>query len=231
VMFPAIPIDSLMNFYMLCQALNAELFLSPGQVVSHEIGYQALQLLWELVQKCSPACRSHNPITVYETMSTTNEIVYCPFAYGYSNYARAGYSRRSLTFGDLVTFHQGEPLRTTLGGTGLAVSARTKRAEEAFAFARFVADPSCQRGLYALNGGQPGHRSAWLDDELNRLTQGFFKDTLSTLDRAYLRPRYDGYLEFQDRAGHVVCDFIHRGGDPATTLTQLDQIYQQSRRS
>jgi multiple sugar transport system substrate-binding protein len=230
VTVPAIPIDSLMNFYMMCQALGAELFHSPNQVVARETGAQALLLLRNLVKQCKPDCFKRNPIAVYETMSQTDEIAYCPFAYGYSNYARQGYARRTLKFGDLITFGSTGNLRTTLGGTGLAISVGAKYPELAVEYAHFVADPDCQRTLYAQSGGQPGHRSAWLDTELNRLTGDFFKRTLPALDRAYVRPRYNGYLDFQEHAGLIVHRFLQDGGDPAKPLEQLDQAYKQSKR-
>ncbi len=50
--------------------------------------------------------------------------------------------------------------------------------------------------------GNPGHRSAWLDDEVNRRSSDYFRNYLArALDRAYLRPRFPGYLHFQDHAG------------------------------
>lgn len=230
VTLPAIAIDSLMNLYMMCQALGAELFQIPDQVVNHEIGVRALQLLRDLVQQCGKECLRRNPIAVYEAMTGTDEIAYCPFAYGYSNYARNGYARRTLMFGELVTFGQTGNLRSTLGGTGLAVSAETKYSELAVEYAHFVADPECQRNIYPRSGGQPAHRSAWIDGELNGLTGDFFRRTLPALDRAYMRPRYNGYLDFQDQAGLIVHRFLQDGGHPLKTIEQLDQAYEQSKK-
>ena len=88
---------------------------------------------------------------------------------------------------------------TMLGGTGLAISARCQRKDIAAQFAQFVASPSTQCGIFFHSGGQPGHRSAWLDDRLNAACSNFFCDTLATLDRAFIRPRDAGYLDFQDQ--------------------------------
>ncbi len=225
VTLPAIPIDGLMHFYMLCLAVGDGLFGSAAEMVSPDAGERALLHLQELVRRCGAACLERNPIAVYEVMTRTDDVAYCPFAYGYSNYARVGYGRRTLRFGDLPAFGTAGPLRSTLGGTGLAVSAHSPHREKALAYARFVADPECQRTLFMQSGGQPGHRSAWTDEETNRLTGDFFRDTLPALDRAYLRPRHRGYLEFQDRAGELVHHFLVTGGDPAKTVRALNAAY------
>jgi multiple sugar transport system substrate-binding protein len=82
--------------------------------------------------------------------------------------------------------------------------------------------------LYVENGGQPGHRSAWLDDTANARTNNFFRDTLITLDNAYLRPRFDGYLHFQDHGGSIVHNYLKAGGNPEETLTELQKLYERS---
>jgi multiple sugar transport system substrate-binding protein len=227
VALPAIPIDSLMNFYMLCIAIGEPPFSSTEQVVSRDTGVAALEMLRELVGLCAPACLERNPIATYEALTGGDDLVYCPFAYGYSNYARAEYTTRPLRFGGLVRLGD-RPLRSTLGGTGLAISASCQHAQVALEYAQFVASPACQRGMYALSGGQPGHRLAWLDPALNQLSGDFFLDTLPTLDDAYLRPRYPGYIPFQDHAGPIVQRYLRAGGDPRAALVELEELYRDS---
>ena len=228
VALPAVPIDALMSFYMLCLAGGEEPFARPDAVVDRAVGVAALDALRELVSHCDPACLERNPIRTYEAMVATDEIAYCPFAYGYANYARPEYAPRPLRFGPLVV-RDGRPLRSTLGGTGLAISLRCRDLPLALAYAQFVAAPDCQAGLYAVAGGQPGHRRAWLDPALNRTCGDFFRDTLPTLDAAYLRPRYDGYIPFQDHAGPAVHAYLRDSGDPVATLDRLDRLYRESR--
>ena len=229
VALPAIPIDSLMHFYMLCCALGEEPFAGESRVVSDEVGAAALEHLRELVGLCTAECLERNPIATYEAMAMTGQVGYCPFAFGYSNYARPGYAPAMLHFGGLVEFN-GQRLRSTLGGTGLAISHRCQHVELAAEYARFVADPGCQRGLYFTSGGQPGHRTAWQDPAVNAACNDFFTNTLQTLDEAYLRPRYAGYLEFQDAASLVVHRYLRAGGDPRAVLNELEAAYRLSRR-
>ena len=143
---------------------------------------------------------SLNPIGCYELLTGGDDFSYCPFAYGYNNYARPGYARRPLVFSDTVSLND-QPCRSTLGGTGLAVSATSRHRQTAVDYARYVASPECQRTVFFQSGGQPGHRSAWTDPRVNAACQNFFCDTLAALDRAFLRPRYAGHMAFQDRAG------------------------------
>ncbi len=116
VAVPAIPVDCLMNVFMVCEGAEAT-----------EAGLKKLR---ELMALCRSECFSWNPIRVYEAMTACDDIAYCPFAYGYSNYARDGYARQRLQFGDVV-----DGLRTTLGGTGLAISARCRQKQTAAEYA------------------------------------------------------------------------------------------------
>lgn len=114
-----------MHFYMLCIPLSEEPFTSEEHIISASIGVAALEHLHELVSLCDRACLARNPIQTYEALVSGDDLVYCPFAYGYSNYARADYAPNILCFGGLVMWG-GRRLRSTLGGTGLAVSQHCK---------------------------------------------------------------------------------------------------------
>jgi len=233
VALPAIPVDCLMHFYMLCCALGEEPFSAERRIVSEEVGVAALTHLAELAHLCAPECLQRNPIATYEAMAARDDLLYCPFAYGYSNYARPGYATHLLHFGGLVAFNQSPPgrgLRSTLGGTGLAISRNCTQVELAVEYARFVASPECQRHLYFHSGGQPGHRGAWEDAAVNAASNDFFANTLQTLDEAYLRPRYDGYLHFQDEAGTSVHRYLVERGDARSALFALEMIHSRTRR-
>jgi multiple sugar transport system substrate-binding protein len=67
----------------------------------------------------------------------------------------------------------------------------------------FTASSEIQSGIYFESGGQPGHRSAWVDPAVNAASHGFFQDTLQTLDEAICRPKVPGYMDFQDAATPV----------------------------
>ena len=91
-----------------------------------------------------------------------------------------------------------------------------------------AASAKCQQTIYVQHGGQPGHRSAWVDEESNRLTHDFFKSVLPVMDNGYVRPRYNGYLHFQDHAGIPLQKCLMGDMDTMTTLNEMNNIYQQS---
>ena len=224
----ALPVDCLMNFFMLCATQGELPCADPEMFISEDLGGWALEQLRELVSLCPPACLSWNPIQTYEAMTGRDSIGYCPFAYSYSNYARPGYARKVLYFDDLVSLGRHGGLRSTLGGTGLAISVTCRYPEIALEYAQFVASGACQRTLYFQSGGQPAHRSAWLDDEVNRASHNFFRNSLPAMERAYLRPRYDGYIYFQDYGGPVVHEYLAQGGEPALFVRRLQRLYLES---
>jgi multiple sugar transport system substrate-binding protein len=119
------------------------------------------------------------------------------------SYARDGFRRKRIEFADLpgVT-------GSALGGTGIAVSARSVHGDAAVAVALDLASARTQQEIYAGAGGQPAHRSAWTSKAVNRDAHGFYLDTIATLDAAYVRPRFDGYIAFQADAGRIVADCL-----------------------
>jgi multiple sugar transport system substrate-binding protein len=225
VAFCGWPIDCLMYFYAFCVNEGETPFgADKSRIVSDAVGVAALLALKELADACQPDGFTRNPIRTWEWLAGRVPEAYCPFAYGYSNYARADYAAHRLKFGGLVT-RNGRPLTSTLGGTGLAVSARTDHAAAALAYARHVAGVGTQTGVYTAAGGQPACRRAWLDAENNRLTQDYFRDTLATVETAYLRPRFDGYIDFQVKAPMHVVAALQGQIPPPAALDRLNALY------
>jgi multiple sugar transport system substrate-binding protein len=226
VAVPAIPIDLLMNFYSFCIANGKEPFQSQEEVIDAATGIRAIETMKELYSLVDRKMFSCNPIAVAELMSTTNDYLYCPFAYGYSNYARKGYAQHLLHYTDVVSFN-GKKLRTTIGGTGISVSAFSKHKELAVNFAAMITSAECQSTMYVQHGGQPGHRSAWTDPSANHLTNNFFTQVLPVMENGYMRPRYNGYLHFQDHAGDPLQHCLLHDTDPQKALDAMNSIYEQ----
>lgn len=227
VAVPAIPIDLLMNFYMFCLAHGEEPFLGRDHVVSLPTGLKALQTMSELYRHVDKKMFGCNPIAVAELMTSSDDYWYCPFAYGYSNYAREGYASNTLTYTDLVRF-EAEKLRSTIGGTGISVSAFSLHKNIALDVAQMLVSGSFQSTFYVQHGGQPGHRLAWENKKANELTGNYFSNVLPAMERGYTRPRYNGYLHFQDHAGDYVQEYLMNGGKPELVIKEMNLLYQKS---
>lgn len=223
---PAIPIDLLMNFYSFCIANGKEPFASDEELIDRETGLAAIATMQELYSLVDPRFFSANPIAVAELMSSTNDYWYCPFAYAYSNYARTGFAKHVLHYTDVVSF-KGKKLRTTIGGTGIAVSSSSIHPEIAIDFAQWVVSEEIQQTLYAEHGGQPGHLKAWQDEKNNRLSHDFFRSVLPVMQNGYIRPRYNGYLHFQDQAGDPLQECLKGAITATNALDQMNHIYRQ----
>jgi multiple sugar transport system substrate-binding protein len=227
VAVPTIPIDLLMNFYTFCIVEGKEPFKTEDEIIEKETGIAAIERMKQLYSLVDKKMFSCNPIAIAELMSSTDDHWYCPFAYCYSNYSRKGYAENLLHYTDVVSLN-GSKLRTTIGGTGLAVSSFSNHKEVAVDFASWVVSGEIQRTLYVQNGGQPGHRSAWTDEDANHLTDDFFKNILPIMDNGYMRPRYNGYLYFQDYAGEPLQKCLMNDGDPVSTLKEMNKLYRES---
>lgn len=228
VAVPAIPIDLLMNFYMFCIAHGSEPFKNDWQVIDTETGVKALQTMTQLYSLVDKKMFSYNPIEIAEVMTKTDDYWYCPFAYCYSNYSRRGYAKHKLKYTNLVRFTHNGKLRSTTGGTGIAVSAKSEHKQTAISFAEMIVSPIWQSTLYVEHGGQPAYRSAWVGEHANSLTNNFFRNVLPAMDNSYMRPRYNGYLHFQDYAGEPIQQYLLKGGSPEEVLKQLNAIYKRS---
>lgn len=182
-------------------------FWRAGAQVDPAAGRHALEFLREFASQVHPTSQHDDPIAISDRMSSTDEIIYVPLMFGYSNYARAGFGLHPLRFANAPRGSSGRH-GSVLGGVGLALSARSSRRSEAAALARRIAAPEVQCGIYASAGGQPGHALAWDSPAVNAQTGGFFRSTRLTMEHAFLRPRVSGHRRFQQLAGELIHRFV-----------------------
>lgn len=228
VLIPGIPVDTLMTFYMFCLANGNEPFLSKSSVIDIPTGLSALEDMKQLWSLCDKLIYKSNPITIAEIMSKADDYWYCPFAYCYSNYSRKGYAKKVLTYKDLPVYRSYGRLRSTIGGTGIAVSSASRHKEIAIQFVQWITSGECQSTFYVENGGQPGHLSAWIGNNANLICNNFFSNLLPAMERGYVRPRYNGYLHFQDHAGEPLFQYLMNGGSAEQVLETMNSIYKES---
>ncbi len=230
VLLPLRPPHSLMTFYTLsanrgypCQTEG------PGDLIDPHAGTETIELMREIVDLIDPACFDMDPIAVFEEMARPDSGIACaPLIYGYVNYAIPGFREALIRFADIPKAGDLGPIGSALGGTGIAVSAFTGHADEAIDFAYWVAGGDLQRGLYAASGGQPGHAAAWEDDTVNGSTSGFYRDTRATLEGAWVRPRHDGYMGFQQMASDRLNAGLTSGHSATAIVADLNRLFAES---
>ena len=226
---PLLPVDSFCSFLTLCTSFGETPFAAGAQkVIGKDTGESALHQLKGLGEYAITEARGMNPIAVWEKMSTTDEIAYCPIAFGYSNYARPGYRRAPIHFTNIPSRPPRGPAGSVLGGAGLAISARCKELSAAVDYAVWLASAECQKTIYVYSGGQPGNRNAWIDPAINEISNHFFEATLPTLEQAFLRPRFAGFVEFQSQASFLISGFLQGKHSSTFTLNSLDECFRKA---
>ena len=227
VSLPMKAVDTLATWLTLAANAGVEPYGDEERILPRDVGLEHLETLQRLAEMSHPDAFAWNPIRLLERMATADDVVACPILFGYSNYSRPGFRDSLVQFRPVPSAGLG-PRGGVIGGAGLGISAHTQQRDAALEYAAYVASPEIQRTLYVESGGQPGHRSAWLDPAANELSTGFFRDTLPGLDAGYLRPRYDGALIVQNEGGDVTWEHLQTGGDANGLLDRLDDLYRRS---
>ncbi|MDX0698207.1 extracellular solute-binding protein [Sinorhizobium medicae] len=230
VVLPLRPPHSLMSFFTLCGNLGRPCRSNgQGDLVDAETGATAIELLKEIAALVDPVCFDMDPIAAFEAMAEEGAAFACaPLIYGYVSYSMAGFRPALIRFGDIPDIGAAGPVGSALGGTGIAVSAFSKAPEQAIDFAYWVASGDVQRGIYAACGGQPGHGAAWQDETVNAATHDFYRATRETLEAAWLRPRHDGYMAFQQAGSDRLNEGLRRGERPSLVAEELNRLFRES---
>ncbi len=228
VRMPGFGADLFLNFMAMCVSRGG-VVLTEDQLFDRPIAMHCLDELRELASYIPESIYGMNPIALYEAMASRDEFAYCPFAYTYSNYSRPGFASNLLKFANPVSLRGGSALRTILGGTGIAISAHCTKTAEALDYCLFVSGRRCQSMLYGICGGQPASRAAWHDPLLNAVSSDFFGRTLMSVETAYVRPRYPGYIALQRVGGEPIIDHLRNRTTATQALERVEELYRQSR--
>ncbi len=230
VLLPLRPPHSLMTFYTLAANCNAPCAVTgPGDLIGRDDGVAAFERLREIADLVDPACFGMDPIAVSERMGAGGSSIACaPLIYGYVSYATADFRPNRLAFADIPAVGERGLIGSALGGTGIAVSAFSSAKDEAIAFAYWIASGDVQRGPYAAAGGQPGHAAAWEDEPVNAATGDFYRDTRATLEGAWVRPRHDGYMAFQQAASDRINQGLIERHDAGQVVSDLNRLFRES---
>lgn len=225
---PLRPPHSLMSLFTLCGLTGLSLDGSGDTLFPAEAAH-AYDLLATIAGDVDSAAFEMDPIAMLEEMASPgSRLAVAPLIYGYVSYAVDGFRPELVRFADIPALGNG-PRGSALGGTGIAVSAYAGDKAGAAAFAAWVSGGAVQRDLVALTGGQPGHADAWEADTVNAATHDFYRATRATLDRAWTRPRHDGYMAFQHAASERINTALRSGEEGGQVIAALNQLYGESK--
>ena len=202
VLWPYKPVDAFSTFATLL-AQNSVPLARPDLFIDRDATAHVLNFMIELAARVPDWCANANPIDVAEALSSGSEYALAVAVFGYTNYSRAGFRRHRLAYDDLPSF-DGRAGGSTLGGAGIAVSSATEHPKLAAQVAAAFSGSEVQSGPYATGGGQPGNLRAWRSETQNALAGGFYRNTLRTHERAWVRPRVLGWPKLQLELSRIV---------------------------
>jgi multiple sugar transport system substrate-binding protein len=170
----------------------------PQRLLRDDTGVEAVELLAELAARSPAAIAGLNPIGILGHMAVHADVRLVPLVYGYVNYVRPLPGQHAIAFADAPAGPAGPG--STLGGTGIGISTRCKLTAELEAHLRWLLSGDAQTRYIPDHDGQPSRRSAWQNAMVNQAWPNFYSATKNTLERAYVRPRFRGYIAWQSAA-------------------------------
>lgn len=220
---------AILNFLSVCVSLGEPPALAdPEQLVSAEIGAMAFDLLKELARRSPMSVRAKNPIGILQYMAEHDDVVLCPLVYGYVNYA-APKNGKPLTFTNAPRLAVGGRPGSVLGGTGIGITGRCQVSDPLKSHLKWLLSEETQAGFIPAHDGQPSSRKAWHDARVNSRWGNFYIGTADTLENAYVRPRHNGYIAFQEAATIELRESFENGDTPSSAVAKLQALYMANR--
>lgn len=201
VLWPYKPVDAFSTFATLSAQYGKPIGSEP--MLDKEATEKAMGFLLGFASLVPEFCATSNPFEISERLVETDEFWYAAPLYGYTNYSRAGFRKRTLTYDDVPSF-DGRATGSQLGGAGISVSNYSEHKQLAAEIAAYLSSAEVQNGPYTERFGQPGNLRAWLSPRMNSLTNNFFRNTLRSIEGAWVRPRLVGWPDFQFDVSQVI---------------------------
>jgi len=224
LLWPYKPVDAFSTFATLMAQKHRPL-TSDGRYVYPDTAFEVLEFMVELAAAVPAICASSNPIDAAELLSTTEDFDYGVCMYGYTNYSRTNFRKHTITYEDLPSF-DGLATGSQLGGAGVAISSASANVAKAAEVAMLLSLPRAQSTTYVAAGGQPGNLLAWKSEYANSITNNFFRNTLRTLERAWVRPRVLGWPDVQFQTSQVIHRALVERKVTKSTVEEISGMYQ-----
>lgn len=222
---------AILSFFSICAAFGEEpARIDPDELISDAVGREAYGLLSRLAARSPASVADRNPIGILDYMRHRDDVALCPLIYGYVNYT-APEAGHPVAFHDAPRIAPGERPGSTLGGTGIGICRRCDFTPELKAHLLWLMSEQAQSGFIPAHDGQPSRRDAWADHTVNAAWGNFYRNTAETLETAYVRPRFNGYIAFQSGASALLRESIAGGISGETAVAGLKALYTQKHRT
>lgn len=228
VILPMRPPHSLMCVYTLAANIGHPCGSDRKRLLPDDAARTVFAELKAVTDHIDPACFGMDPIAVMDRLAETGTVRLAPLTYLYKGYSDKGYRSNRLAFTDIPALGKFGPVGSALGGTGLAVSSRTKEPYLCSEFAAWVAGSECQSGIYAQSNGQPGNAVAWGSAAVNEPVLNAYWNTRATHEAAWLRPRHNGYMAFQQTASEIINSALTEDGGIDPAIAALNDAFASS---
>ena len=223
VLWPHKPVDAFSTFATI-MAQKGHALCSGSEYIDKAVAAEVLAFMIELAKVVPAQCLSMNPIEAAEYLVTTDKEHYSICMYGYTNYSRNGFRERPIIYDDVPSF-DGLASGSQLGGAGIAISSATKNVELAAKVAILLSLPQIQSTTYVDAGGQPGNLAAWKAPHANAITRNFFNNTLRTLERAWVRPRFLGWPDVQYQSSLIIHKILKEKNFSSSDIAAISETY------
>ena len=223
---------ALLSFFSICAGIAGEESQpEPDGIFAEAICLQGYEILAALYAKTVKTHVDSNPIALLDAMASSSQIALCPLVYGYVNYASQSKTAvcEPLAFINAPRLSERLKPRSTVGGTGLAVSRKTTVTPPLLDHIRYLMSSAYQVDFSPGHGGQPSSGQAWEDPAVNARANGFYRDTFATMSHAWVRPRYKGYVEFQAEGSAYLRDALSAGVSPRVVTRKIRVMFNESR--
>lgn len=222
---------ALITVLSLCMAARADraqalaIPFTDSELIDPGLATTIIEFLTDLFTRANPGLSLRGPVEVLDAMSGGADVACCPLVFGYVTYSAATPGRHRLRAVDAPRWRPDRPPGSVLGGTGLAVSARVIDHGAARAHLRRLTSIEVQTRLAPRVGGQPSARALWGAPQANHKSDDFYRNTLATLEAAWVRPRRPGWIELQNRASAVIRNGLLDSAAAPRIVTALNDIY------
>lgn len=214
------PADSLCTFLSLTAQLGSPIKDGQHQFIDEDVCITALDIMRRMRDNFHEQSLKWDPIQLLDHMSTYDDIIYAPLVFSYTNYSRKGFKSRHLRFYNAPGVEY-----ALLGGAGIAISSNTKYPNECAKFVTWITSSTIQKSVYVKENGQPGNIEAWKDKNANLITNNFFKNTIKTMELAYVRPRNPSWPTFQEFLGNTIHQNLAENTNPKLVTNLLRDTY------